>query len=71
MKEGGRELDGMGWSRWRKDKYESKERDILIEGSIMELTRNLALEKIPKNPQGRHQLRPWAVEERVSELTLP
>ena len=24
----------MGWSRWRKDRYENKERDILIEGAI-------------------------------------
>ena len=34
--------------RWRKDRYESKERDILIEGAIMELARNLALEKCPR-----------------------
>ena len=34
--------------RWRKDKYESKERYILIEGSIMELARNLSLEKFPR-----------------------
>ena len=33
--------------RWRKDRYESKERDILIEGAIMGLARNLALEKFP------------------------
>ena len=29
----------MGWSRWKKDRYESKERNILIEGATMELTR--------------------------------
>ena len=33
--------------RWRKDRDESKERDILIEGAIIELARNLALEKFP------------------------
>ena len=37
----------MGWSRWRKDRYESKKRDILIEGAVMGLARNLALEKCP------------------------
>ena len=31
--------------RWRKDRYESQERDILIEGAIMGLAINLALEK--------------------------
>ena len=31
--------------RWRKDRDESKERDIVIEGAIMGLARNLALEK--------------------------
>ena len=31
--------------RWRKDRDESKERDILIEEDIMGLARNLALEK--------------------------
>ena len=30
-KEGRAELEGMEYSRWRKDRYESKERDILIE----------------------------------------
>ena len=34
--------------RWRKDRYESKERDILIEGAIMGLARNLTLETFPK-----------------------
>ena len=31
----------------RKDKNESKERNILIEGATMGLARNLALEKFP------------------------
>ena len=31
--------------RWRKDRDESKKRDILMEEAIMGLTRNLALEK--------------------------
>ena len=34
--------------RWRKDRDESKERDILIEGAIMGLARNLALNKFPE-----------------------
>ena len=38
----------MGQSRWMKERYESKERDILIEGAIMGLARNLALEKFPE-----------------------
>ena len=46
-KGGGGELEGMRWLRWRKDRFESKERDILIEGAIMELARDLALEKFP------------------------
>ena len=33
--------------RWSKDRDESKEIDILIEGAIMGLARNLALEKFP------------------------
>ena len=33
----------MGWLRWRKDKDDSKERDILIEGAII----GLSLEKLP------------------------
>ena len=33
--------------RWRKDRDESKERDIVIEGATMGLARNLALEKFP------------------------
>ena len=37
----------MGWLRRRRDRDESKERDILIEGAIMGLARNLALEKFP------------------------
>ena len=32
---------------WRKDRDESKERDILIEEAIMRLARNLTLEKFP------------------------
>lgn len=34
--------------RWRKDRDEIKERDVLIEGAIMELARNLALENFPR-----------------------
>ena len=41
------ELEGTGWSRWRKVRDESKERDILIEDAIMRLARNLALGKFP------------------------
>ena len=33
----------MGSLRWRKVRDESKERDILIEGAIMGLARNLTL----------------------------
>ena len=33
--------------RWRKDRDESKERDILIEGAITGLARNPALKKFP------------------------
>ena len=29
------------------DRYESKKRDVVIEGAIMRLTRNLELEKFP------------------------
>ena len=39
-----REQDGRDGGRTER---ESKERDVLIEGAIMELTRNLALEKFP------------------------
>ena len=38
---------GNGIVQCRKDRYESMERDILIEGAILELARNLALEKCP------------------------
>ena len=31
--EGRGELEGMGYSKWRNDRDESKERDILIEGA--------------------------------------
>ena len=34
--------------KWRKDRYESKEKNILIAGAIMKLARNLALEKCPR-----------------------
>ena len=37
--------------RWRKDRYESKKRDVLIEGAILGLARNLALEKFPVIPK--------------------
>ena len=37
----------MGQKRWTKGRDESKERDILNEGAIMELARNLALKKFP------------------------
>ena len=40
--------------RWRKDRGESKERDLLIERAIMGLARNLALEKFP----GIHKVDP-------------
>ena len=33
--------------RQRNDRNESKERDILIEGAIIGLARNLVLEKVP------------------------
>ena len=48
-KENGRgELEGLGESRWSKDRDESKERDILIGESVIGLARNLALEKFPR-----------------------
>ena len=40
--------------RRKKDKDESKERDILIEGAIMGLARNLTLGKFP----GIHKMTP-------------
>ena len=41
----------MAESRWRKDRDESKERDILIEGVIMGLAET-DFKVIPRNPQG-------------------
>ena len=41
------ELAGMGWLRWRKGGYGSREEDILIKGAILELARDLALEGFP------------------------
>ena len=38
------ELGGMGWLRWRKGEYGSREVDILIKGAILGLTRDLTLE---------------------------
>ena len=35
--EGRGELEGLGWLRWKKDRDESKERDILIGGAIIGL----------------------------------
>ena len=44
----GRELEGIGDSRWGKDRYESNQRNIFIEGAIMGQESNLALEKFPR-----------------------
>ena len=41
------ELGGMGWLRWRKGLYGSREEDILIKGAILGLARDLALEGFP------------------------
>ena len=41
------ELEGKRHLRWRKNRDESKKRDILIEVTIIGLTRNLALENFP------------------------
>ena len=41
------ELGGMGWLRWRKDRYGSREEDILIKRVILGLARGLALEGFP------------------------
>ena len=38
------ELGRVGWLRWRKDGYGSREGDTLIEGVILMLARSLALE---------------------------
>ena len=40
-------LGGTGYSRWRKDRDESKEIYVLIEGDIMGLERNWAQDKFP------------------------
>ena len=44
--------------RWRKDRDESKKRDILIEGAIMGLARNPDLEKFLGIHKDDPQLRP-------------
>ena len=41
------ELRGIGWLRWRKGAYESREEDILIKGAILGLARDLTLEGFP------------------------
>ena len=41
------ELGGVGWLRWRKGGYGSKEEDILIKGAILGFARDLALEEFP------------------------
>ena len=41
----------MAQSRWRKDRDESKERDIFIKGVIMRLAET-GFREIPRNPQG-------------------
>ena len=49
----------------------SKERDILIEGEIKGLARNMVLGKIPRHPQGWPQLRLQATLERMPKLAFP
>ena len=44
-------MRGMGYSRRREDRDESKERDIFIEGAIIGQERNLALGKFPRIPK--------------------
>ena len=41
------ELGGLGGWRWMKGEYRSREEDTYSKGSILELTRDLALEGIP------------------------
>ena len=41
------ELGELGWLRWRKGGYGSREEDILINGAILRLARDLALEGFP------------------------
>ena len=37
----------MGWVRWRKGGYGSREKDILIKGAILGLARDLTVEGFP------------------------
>ena len=46
-KKGEGEHEGMGWAKGGRTVRERKERDILIEGAIKGLSKNIALEKIP------------------------
>ena len=41
------QFGGMGWLRWRKGRYGSREQDIFIYRIILEIARDLALEGIP------------------------
>ena len=41
------ELGVVGWLRWRKDGYGSREGDILIKGAILGLARGLTLKGFP------------------------
>ena len=45
--EDGEELGEMGWLRWTKSRYGSREEDILTKGTILGLARDLALERFP------------------------
>ena len=47
----GEELEGTGYLRWRKNRDESKERDILIEGVIYRGSKKPGTREIPRNPQ--------------------
>ena len=47
-------LGGMGWVRWRKGGYGSREINILIKGAILGFARDLTLEGFPsprRDPQ--------------------
>ena len=46
-REGGRELERIELLSWRNDRDERKEADVLIVGSFMGISRNVALEKLP------------------------
>ena len=59
----------MGWLRWRKGGYGSREEDILIKGVILGLARDLALDEFP-GVQGNVLARSLGREERVPELAL-